>query len=179
MRSALTLVGVCLAIVGLGACGSSSHSSTTSAGAGGAATGLTDAQVKARLTLAKCLRAHGINVPDSAATTAAPPAAELRRLEAQYSTAQIQAGLSDCRSALVAALPQTSLTPAEIAQRNKQALAYVRCLRAHGIANVPDPVPNGIRVGIVKALSDVDTNSPAFQAASKACASVLPARLLG
>ena len=80
---------------------------------------------------------------------------------------------------LVSALPQLSLTPGEIAQRDREALAYVRCLRAHGISNVPDPVPHGVAVGIVKALSNVDSNSPAFQKANTACASVRPRPLLG
>ena len=103
-RAAITLLAALAIGAGVAACGSSSSSSSTAAAAGGATvTAPTDAQVKARLNLATCLRAKGINVPD--------------------------------------------------------------------------PVASGLRVGIVKALSNIDTASPAFQKANTACASLRPGRL--
>jgi len=178
MRRALlaSLAAVAVAI-GAAACGSSStSSSSTSATAGESIAAPTDAQVKARLGLAKCMRAHGVNVPDSAATGTAGAGAAVRQLLSEYSTAQIQDAIADCHAELVAAFPQLNLSPSDLAQRQREALAFVECLRAHGI-NLPDPVGSGLRVGILKALSNVDVDSPAFQKANTACQSLRPGRL--
>ena len=52
-------------VLALAACGSSSNTSTTSAiGSGAANSGST---YQARLNYAKCLRSHGVNVPDPSA----------------------------------------------------------------------------------------------------------------
>jgi hypothetical protein len=58
-------------------------------------------------------------------------------------------------------------------------LAYTDCMRSHGIADFPDPTPgpNGqgggfsIRGGPG---SDLDPNSPRFEAANRACQALLP-----
>jgi hypothetical protein len=178
-RAAITLLAALAIGAGVAACGSSSSSSSSTAAGGGATvTAPTDAQVKARLNLVKCMRAHGINVPDSAATATAGAGAgaALRQLLTEYSQTQISTALMDCKAQAVAAIPALSLSASQIAQREQEALTYVKCLRAHGI-NVPDPVASGLRVGIVKALSNVDTASPAFQKANTACASLRPGRL--
>jgi hypothetical protein len=49
-------------------------------------------------------------------------------------------------------------------------LAFSRCMRAHGITNFPDPTfgGGGGQLRIDKP-SGIDPNSPAFQAAQKAC----------
>jgi hypothetical protein len=175
-RTLLASLAAVAVATGAAACGSSSTSSSTAAAAGPSVTAPTDAEVTARVNLAKCMRAHGINVPDSAATGNAGARAELRQLAAQYSQAQLQSALADCHAQLIQAFPQLNLSPSQIAQRQRQALAFVECLRAHGIS-LPDPVANGLRVGILKALSNVDTNSPAFQKANTACSSLRPGRI--
>jgi hypothetical protein len=181
MRRALlvSLAAVAVAI-GAAACGSSANtSSSTTAGAGAAVPAPTDAQLQARVELAKCLRANGIDVPDSVANGGATAQAALRQLVSQYGiTKLLQLAETDCKSSVVAAFPALSLSPAQLAQRQQQALKFVECLRAHGI-NVPDPAASGARVGIVKALSNIDVNSPAFIKANNACASLRPARLAG
>jgi hypothetical protein len=48
------------------------------------------------------------------------------------------------------------------------AVAFADCMRAHGIPNFPDPGPNGF------SLSGIDTGSPAFRSAHKACAPFQP-----
>jgi hypothetical protein len=52
-------------------------------------------------------------------------------------------------------------------------LAYSHCMRDHGIWDFPDPDANG---GIDMSGSDLDPDSPQFQAAQEACKSLLPAR---
>jgi len=70
-----------------------------------------------------------------------------------------------------------SLSPAQLAQRRQRALKFVQCLRSHGVSGLPDPSSTGAGAGLGKALSSVDTNSPVFQAALKACQSVRPTPL--
>jgi hypothetical protein len=178
-RFATTSLAAVMVAAALAACGgsSSSNSSTsTSAFGPGGPTQLSSAQIQARVTLAKCLRAHGIDVPDSVATGSVSARAEARKLLTEYSQSQFQSALTACHSALVAAFPVLALSPAQLAQRRQQALRFVQCLRAHGV-NLPDPqTTGGVGLGLARALSNIDTSSPAFQAANKACASLRPAR---
>jgi len=61
-KSVGRILAACAVAVAVAACGSSSASTTTSSAAGGGTT--TTARYQARLNLAKCLRSHGVNVPD-------------------------------------------------------------------------------------------------------------------
>jgi hypothetical protein len=54
-------------------------------------------------------------------------------------------------------------------------LAYSRCMRAHGIANFPDPNADGNLSVEGDKGSNLDPNSAAFKAADAACKSLLPA----
>jgi hypothetical protein len=178
-RALVTAVAAIVATLAIAACGSSSSSTTTTAAAaGGAVSAPTDAEVHARVGLAKCMRAHGVDVPDSAATGTAGARAAVQQLLSKYSQTQLQDAISDCHGQLVQAFPQLNVSPSQLAQRQREAVAYVQCLRAHGI-NLPDPAGSGLRVGILKALSNVDVDSPAFKSANKACSSLRPARLAG
>ena len=54
-----------------------------------------------------------------------------------------------------------------------QALELANCMRAHGVSDFPDPSPGGsIQIG---PKSGINPQSPAFQAAQKACARYAPA----
>lgn len=53
-------------------------------------------------------------------------------------------------------------------------LAYAKCIQSHGFPNFPEPGANGaLQLQAGQSLPDV--NSPKFQAAAKACASLNPA----
>lgn len=124
------------------------------------------------------MRAHGVDVPDSVATGAAGARAAAVTLLQKYSTTELQNAIGACRANLVAAFPQLNLTPAQLAQRRQQALAFVRCMRSHGV-DLPDPTTSGLGLGFARALSSIDTNSPTFKAANTACASFRPQRAAG
>jgi hypothetical protein len=58
-------------------------------------------------------------------------------------------------------------------------LAFAQCMRAHGLPDFPDPTfdSNGGGISInAGGASDLDPNSPTFQAAQKACESKLPGK---
>jgi hypothetical protein len=170
-RSLLSMATFAVLVVGLAACGSSG-SSTTGASAS------TGTQFQARLNLAKCLRAHGLNVPDP--TAGGGPAAGfgqgLRSLD-NYPTAQVNAARQACQQYIAQAFPQANLSPAQRAQRLQQLTKFTQCMRAHGV-NIPDPTPTsgGGGFGIGRVFRSIDRNSPAFQSAMTACGSLAPQR---
>jgi hypothetical protein len=169
------LAGVSLTVVGLAACGGSSNSSSSTTASAGSGP-LSATRIQARVDLAKCLRAHGVDVPDSVGTGGPAARAALQQLVAQYGLqGLVQKAQTDCKSNLQAAFPVFSLNPAQLAQRRQQALKFVQCLRSHGVSGLADPTSNGtIGAGLGKVLSTIDTNSPVFQSALKACQSERP-----
>jgi hypothetical protein len=60
------------------------------------------------------------------------------------------------------------------ASLNRQALAFSRCMRAHGVTNFPDPgAGKGIQFRITPS-SGLNPFSPAFKAAQASCHKLLP-----
>src|SRR6266436_5473222 len=101
---------ICLAATALGAtlaaCGGSSSSNSSASATG--------AQFQARVNLAKCARAHGINVPDP--SPGGGPGSGIGRVLRQYSQSQVNTALQSCRQYLAKAFPQFNLSPAQRAQ---------------------------------------------------------------
>jgi hypothetical protein len=165
---AAILLVVALA-VGLSACGSSSGSSGTT-------NGTTGAQFQARLNLAKCFRSHGINVPDPSTGGGPAGGGGLFRTLQGYSRTQIQSATQACRTYFAKAFPRANLSPAQQAQFRQAFVKFAECMRSHGV-NVPDPSTSGAGgFGFRGTFRSTDRNSPAFQAASKACQSLRPGR---
>lgn len=153
----------------LAACGGGGSSKTGTAVA-------TGAQFQARLSLAKCFRAHGIDVPDpSPGGGAAGGGGVFRRLR-QYPQAQLNTARQACQQYFAQAFPQLNLTPAQRAQRLAQLTKFAECMRSHGI-NIADPTPNANGFGgfgFGREFRSIDRNSPAFQSAMTACQSLRP-----
>jgi hypothetical protein len=163
------LVALPLAL-GLAACGSSSSTSSDPA----ANASSSSARYQARLDLAKCFRAHGVNVPDPSPSGGPAGGGGLEGLLQKYSQAQIDSARQACQQYVAKAFPQLNLTPAQRAQFQQQLVKFAQCMRSHGI-NIPDPNFNsGGGFGFRQAFRSIDRNSPAFQAAQKACASLRP-----
>jgi hypothetical protein len=71
-------------------------------------------------------------------------------------------------------LPRSApLTAAQPRQVMNQALAFVACMRAHGLPAFPDPDVNSQGVGL-RMPAGVGPNSPVLQAAQQACRKHLP-----
>ncbi|MGZ4220342.1 MAG: hypothetical protein ACXVS6_23540 [Solirubrobacteraceae bacterium] len=179
-----TLVGrrvpvACLAIfvlaLGLTACGSSSSSSSSSADPS-ASTAAT-----ARLNLAKCFRAHGLNVPDPSSGAGAAGGGSLFRALRNYSQAQVTKARQACSQYFAQAFRRANISPQQRAQLQQQLVKFAQCMRSHGV-NVPDPTFNnngggggpGAGFGFRGGFNSAQRNSPAFQAAAKACQSLRP-----
>jgi hypothetical protein len=67
-------------------------------------------------------------------------------------------------------------TPAQLAQRQQQMLAFSTCMRAHGLKDFPDPSSGGIQLH-THAGSDLDPNNPTFRRAQQACQGHLPFKM--
>jgi hypothetical protein len=165
-RMATALCAVALAAT-VAACGSSASPTTS-----------TTAQTQARLDLAKCMRAHGINVPDPGTGGGIAGGRAVFKALQGYSRTQLQSALSACRQYVSAAFPRANLSPAQRQQIQRQLVKFAECMRSHGV-NVPDPTFNnnggpGLGFGFARPFRNIDRNSPAFQAAATACASLRP-----
>lgn len=173
-RRAVGAVAVALALaVGLAACGSSSSSTGTNASASAGTT--SSAQSQARLNLAKCFRNQGINVPDPSSGGGVAGGGGVFRALRSYPQAKIQAATKACQQYLSKAFTRPNLTPAQRQQAQQQLIKFAQCMRSHGV-NVPDPTAGGGAGGGFGfgQFRSIDRNSPAFQTASKACASLRP-----
>ncbi len=174
MRLTISL-SVLLAALGLAACGGSSSANT---GDATSAQGDTAASAAKGLAFSRCMRSHGVaNFPD-------PSGGGGLRLQLQSSPSgttvngvavngpAFQSAMQACRSYLPNGGHPTA---AQTAKAKAQALAMSRCMRSHGVPNFPDPQfksgPGG-GVGIMLNGAGVNPNSPAFQAAQKACGTI-------
>ena len=115
-----------------------------------------------------CMRKHGVtNFPD-------PDGQGVIRI---HSGTGIDPGSPAFRSARTACeklLPNGGQpTPAQIAQRQQQMLAFSACMRSHGLKDFPDPSNGGLRIQDHPG-SDLDPNNPTFQKAQQACQGNLP-----
>ncbi len=178
-RLGVALCVLTVAVV-VSACGSSTSSSSSSAAAGTGATSVSTGSTTARLNLAKCLRANGIDVSDSGTTSGAGGGAGgIFAALRNYPRAQVEAAEKACKQYLAAAFPQTTLTAAQRAARTQELVKYATCMRSHGV-DIPDPTTSGggsFAFGAGSAGSSnfrALLNTPAYKTANAACASLRP-----
>ncbi len=126
------------------------------------------------LAYAKCMRKNGVpDFPDPGAQGGflihGGPGSDLGPGSPAFNNAQ-----GRCQKLL----PNGGQPSAAVqAQHLAQALKFSQCMRAHGVRDFPDPNAQGGRISIsIKASpgSDLNPGSPQFQAAQKACQSILP-----
>jgi hypothetical protein len=166
-RSRMALVlGVLLALaLAVAACGGGKTSGVASLG-GDKATGTTRAgggqdERQAALNYARCMRQHGINMPDP-------------KFDAQgHSSMQNPPGVGPGNPKYDAAeqtcqqyLPGGGAPEKPNPQEQQQMVQFARCMRQHGV-DIPDPKPGG---GIdLDASKGANPDSPKFKAAERAC----------
>lgn len=177
-RSAGRLLAACATIgalaVGVSACGSSSSSTTTSAAAGSGSSS-SNARYQNRLNLAKCLRAHGLNVPDPSPGGGAAGGGGLG-LRTLRDNPNFQAASQACAKYRSGAFGFANASPAQRAQFQQDLVKFAQCMRAHNI-NIPDPTTSaGGGFGIFRQIVQSERDSPAFRTALQACSTTLPFR---
>jgi len=167
-RRAGALAGVAAVAVLATACGAV-HISLGSSGSTGSTSTGSAATFRANLAFAHCMQTHGVpNFPDPANSS-----------ESFHVNGQPNGGAAgpsaQAYTACKQLLPPGSTTTGNghvSQQQLDQTLKIVQCLRAHGEPNVPDPtVVNG---SLNLALQPGVVHSAQFQAAVKACRSLLP-----
>jgi hypothetical protein len=122
---------------------------------------------------AACMRKHGVaNFPD-------PNGQGVITIHSGMGIDPGSPAFQSARSACDKLLPNGGQpTPAQQAERQKQMLAFSKCMRDHGLKDFPDPTSEGIRIRVSPG-SDLDPQNPQFQAAQKACQSNLPFKFPG
>jgi len=174
-RTNLRVTGVVVVLVAVAvsvaACGGSaspgvaSVGSTTTTALGGSNT-----TNNADLSYVRCMRTHGIkNFPDLENGQGKASPEQLRQAGIDPNSAQFFSANNDCRHLL-----QASELPAATPQYSAQALKWVRCLRAHGVPDFPDPTTSSTGGMIFVLPGGIDQNSPTFQAAMTACQRLMP-----
>ena len=168
------LLALALAIAACG--GGDKNSGVASLGGAGSATSTTraggDDRQKA-LDWARCMRQHGIDLPDPSFDAQGnmippePPAVANAQAKRKFKAAE-----QACRQYETSGGPPPSPPSA---QQRQQALAFASCLRQHGL-NVPDPQITA--TGIAQPLPEgMDRDDPRLRAPRQACRQYLPNNL--
>jgi hypothetical protein len=153
-----------LALLAAG-CGGSKTPAVASLGSTSSTTSSTSAplspqrQIALEDRFAACIDAHG-------GETKVLPGGGMVSTVTPETSARLEAAQAVCRKLV----PMGSLsvpTQAQNARMLAQLVNFSHCMRAHGEPKFPDPTPLGIRFS---PSSGIDTNSPRYRAAQKACA---------
>jgi hypothetical protein len=145
-------------------------------GSGTASASSASSKRDAMLTFAQCMRTHGVpNFPDPGSNGSggimiqqrAGSGASMSVNGVAVQAPAFQAAMQSCRKDL----PNGGHPPPLSASRRAAMLRFSQCMRAHGVTNFPDPTfgqGGGVRIGFGPS-SGINPQSPAFQAAQKAC----------
>jgi hypothetical protein len=171
-RWPLAMLGLGLALA-LAACGGSPDGDRVASLSGGGATGTTNGTAKtakdpqqAALDFAKCMREHGIDMPD-------PQVDEQGRVRVRVGGPGGGARpdpkkLDEAQKACGGLMGGGGDGPGQIDPEERDAMvAFARCMREHGI-DMPDPTGDGL---VMRRDDDggPDPSSEQFQEAEKAC----------
>jgi hypothetical protein len=160
------LLVLALAVAGCGGGGDGRSGGVASLG-GDQATATTKPgggdSTQADLAYARCMRQHGINLPDPKVDTSG-------RTEWQLPPGvgpedpKFKAAQQACKRYR----PNGGQAQRPSRQQQQEMLAFARCMRQHGI-NFPDPKPDG---GVD--MRGIDIDDPKFKAAERACPQFRP-----
>lgn len=132
----------------------------------------------AALQFSRCMREHGVkNFPDPQVARGGGVRQAFKAKIGQPgapSPQQMEAAQQACRHFRASLEPK--LTPQERVAREEAVLKFTRCMRSHGV-NLHATTAGGgvqIRIGRGQGGSGPNPESPAFQAAQKACQGLLP-----
>lgn len=150
--------GIIAAALALGACGGEDGGSGT--GSTSSSGGRADDRQSAMLEFARCMREHGVDMPDPQVDSQGR--ARMTMNGAGIPPETMEAAQEACED-------KRPTAPADGPGReeaNARGLALAQCMREHGIENFPDPKDGGI---MITPDSGLDPEDPAFQEAQKVC----------
>jgi hypothetical protein len=167
-RSPLIL-GAVVGALALGACGSSNDD-----GGGASGRGSGDKAFDGALKYAKCMRDHGIDVPDPQ-RVGSGGIKQTMKVGPGINTAKVQAAQKECEKYMQIGGGRAP-SAAERAKVQNAMLAYAKCMRAHGV-DMPDPKFSGAGGGATfqfggpgkGGTTGPNPESPAFKEADQAC----------
>jgi hypothetical protein len=157
-------------VIALSACGSDGGDPS------GSASSRRDKAYEGALKFAKCMREHGVDMPDPQRDAKGGiRITQSRRAGDGMTDAKMQAAQKDCEKYMEAGGGPVR-DPAMEARMQDALFAYAKCMRSHGV-DMPDPQISGGKV-TMKVGSGAKgatgggaggPQSPAFKAADKAC----------
>jgi hypothetical protein len=168
-RSPLLLLAVGAALA-LGACGSSDKNG----GSGASAKDQSDKAFEGALKYAKCMREHGVDMPDPQRVGSGGIRQTMKGTPG--SRGKLEAANKDCQKYMQIGGGETP-SASEQAKIKDAGLAYAKCMRAHGV-DMPDPKFSSNGGGSTFQLggpgkkggsTGPNPDSPTFKAADKAC----------
>jgi hypothetical protein len=161
MRTRLTITALALALP-LAACGSSGSGNKEASDITGS-TGYAQT-----LKFSQCMRSNGVtNFPDPQRGGGL-----LLKAGGQTGIDPRSPAFQSAQKACKHLLPNGGVPQPLTASQRADALKFSQCMRTHGVPNFPDPTFSGGHAGIeLSKSSGIDPQSPAFQAAQKACGS--------
>jgi hypothetical protein len=149
------------------------NAATSGAGPGGAVAGsggansvgltMTGGSVAVLMRYSSCMRANGVpSFPDPNGQ------GQIQVSGIDPSSAQFEKAQQACQKDLP---NKGEPSPAQQQQVRAQAIAMSDCMRAHGVANFPDPkfANGGASIKLSAGPGGIDPNSPQFQNAQKVC----------
>jgi hypothetical protein len=161
------LVGLLLALAACSGGGGNERDGVASLSSAGKATSTTSPgggdSTQADLAFARCMRQHGVNMPD-------PKVDANGRTEWQLPEGvdpddpKVKAAEQACKQYRAGGEARRRPSP----QQQQEMLAFARCMRQHGI-NIPDPKLDG-RVD----MRGINPDAPKFKAAQQACRQYRP-----
>jgi hypothetical protein len=131
----LTVLALIALVALIGACGSGGPAQTA-AGTGDHATANAQKGVK----FAECMRSHGVgNFPDPSGTGKLTIDAVANGSSLNTNTPAFKQAISACKDLEPAGFMGTKRS----SQQQSAALRFAQCIRANGVKDFPDPLPNG------------------------------------
>ena len=143
---------------------------TTTTDSDGAASEEKDPE-EALLAYARCMREHGVDVPDP--QTEGSGRTTFRVMRPRGNEQKFREAQEACGKHLENARPR-DLSPEEEQELREAMLAFAECMREHGV-DIPDP-QFGEGGGAGLRLRNVNPNNPRFREAEEACRDKLPER---
>lgn len=172
MNRTLTALGAAL-LLALTGCSSAQGDGIASAGGTQSATQGAEQvsdEEQAR-EFAECMRDHGVDLPDPAPDGNGGFDWGIGESGVDLNDPDFQEAINACRDKLPGGGDREVLDDPEVQAQLRE---FAQCMRDNGVADFPDPDPNGGFGGALTELMDPD--SPEFQKAMDACRDKMPER---